>query len=257
MNAADFLTFRTQLTDNLTTIDCVTGVAFVGSAAETSRADEWSDHDFFVFTTTGTAESLRQDISWLPNHGDIALFVRETEHGLKVIYTSGHVLEFAIFEDDWELSGVNSYEVTLDRGSISERLKMAQARSFPKPLNVGREFSLFLANLLIGTGRYRRGEVLSSRQFINGFCLNSVIKLVCALLPAEPSALYSHDNQNSSRRFEIAYPQMAQELEEIQRMDPERSAHAMLEFVIQNLLGHFDQNRVSQISAIKARLDWP
>ena len=256
MNPEDFANFRKNLKDNLNQIETVTGLAFVGSAADTSRADEWSDHDFFVFTTDGNAEELRQDLTWLPTYGDIALFVRETEHGLKVIYNHGHVLEFAIFEDDWELSGVNLFEVTLDKARIAERMATAQARSIPKPVDVDRELSLFLAHLLIGTGRFRRGEILSARQFINNFCVNSVVRLVTELIPSSTDSGHLTDNQNPFRRFEVHYPKVARDLETIQRMDLEDAAHALLELVTENLAVHLKQQHFTQIAVVKKRLGW-
>ena len=256
MNTTDFLYFRELLTDNLRNIESVTGLAFVGSAAEYARADEWSDHDFFVFTTDGNAEALRQNLTWLPNHDEIALFVRETEHGLKVVYLNGHVLEFAIFEDDWELAGVNSYEVTLDKTHIEKRMADAQVRSIPKSIDVEREFSLLLAHLLIGTGRFRRGEMLSARQFINNFCLNSVVRLATQLCPAAPNSDTSVDNQNQFRRFEIRYPKLAQELEVIQRMDLENASVALLELVSKNFAEKLGQKYLDQISVIKTRLGY-
>ena len=256
MNPEDFQNFRKNLKDNLNQLETVTGLAFVGSAADTSRADEWSDHDFFVFTTDGNAEGLRQDLTWLPDYEDIVLFVRETEHGLKVIYNDGHVLEFAIFEDDWELSGVNLFEVTLDKSSIAERMAEAQARSVPKPIDVDREFSLFLANILIGTGRFRRGEIISARQFINTFCVNSVVRLVTELIPSSTDSGNATDNQNPFRRFEVRYPTLARDLETIQRMDLEDAAHALLELVAENLAGHLKQQHFTQIAVVKKRLGW-
>lgn len=256
MNTTEFLNFRERLKTNLNAIDSVTGLAFVGSAADNSRADEWSDHDFFVFATDGHAEALRQDITWLPDYADVALFVRETEHGLKVIYNNGHVLEFAIFEDDWELSGVNAFEVTLDKAIIMDRLAAAQTRSIPKPLNPDREFSLFLAHLLIGTGRFRRGEILSASQFINSFCLNSAIRLVTALCPPAYGSEDSSDNQNPFRRFEVRYPQFAHELAALQRMDVESAARAMLELVTAALADRLDQGHLEQVSVVKKRLNW-
>lgn len=256
MNPEDFQNFRKNLKDNLNQLETVTGLAFVGSAADTSRADEWSDHDFFVFTTDGNAEGLRQDLTWLPDYEDIVLFVRETEHGLKVIYNDGHVLEFAIFEDDWELSGVNLFEVTLDKSSIAERMAEAQARSVPKPIDLDREFSLFLAHLLIGTGRFRRGETLSARQFINTFCVNSVVRLVTELIPPSTDSRDTADNQNPFRRFEVRYPEMSNELEAIQRKDLESAALELLGFVKRNLAGHLKQQQIAQIAVIEDRLGW-
>ena len=96
MNTTEFLNFRERLKSNLNHINSVTGLAFVGSAADTSRADEWSDHDFFVFTSDGHAEALRQDITWLPDYDDIANAI---VHGLttylaeqKMIFEPAHVL---------------------------------------------------------------------------------------------------------------------------------------------------------------------
>lgn len=256
MNTADFLNFRELLKNCLKQFDFVTGLAFVGSAAETSRADEWSDHDFFVFTTKGQAETLRQVQTWLPDHTEIALFVRETEHGLKVIYNNGHVLEFAVFEEDWELSGVNSFDILIDKAATKERLEAARVRSIPMPIDVDREFSLFLANLLIGVGRFRRGENLSARQFINNYCLNSVVRLVTTLCPASPGFENSSDNQNLFRRFELRFPKLAQDLESIQLTDLETGARQLLELVIENLTQPLDQKKQFQISVIKNRLGW-
>ena len=256
MNTTEFLNFRERLKTNLNAIDSVTGLAFLGSSADISRIDEWSDHDFFVFATDGQAEALRHDITWLPDYDDIALFVRETEHGVKVIYNSGHVLEFAVFEDDWELSGVNAFEVTLDKASILDRLSAAQVRSIPKPLDVDREFSLFLAHLLIGTGRFRRGEILSASQFINSFCMSSVVRLVTELCPTVPDSDELADNQNSFRRFEARYPKLAQELAALQRMDVESAACAMLEIVTATLADHLNQGHLEQVSVVKKRLNW-
>lgn len=256
MNTEEFINFKEQLKVKLDQIDSVTGLAFVGSAAETSRADEWSDHDFFVFARDGKAEDLRQNLAWLPDFESVRLSVRETEHGLKVIYQNGHVLEFAIFEDDWELSGVNTYEVTLDKQSIEKRLKDAQARSIPNPIDFDREFSLFLAHLLIGTGRFRRGEILSARQFINSFCVNSVVRLVSALNKSASGSDSLSDNQNPFRRFEVRHPNVAKGIECVHLMDVESAASSLLQLAVENLSEQLEQKHFEQIEVIKQRLGW-
>ena len=88
-----FLDFSNRLTASLLERQNVLGLVLVGSTADTSRVDEWSDHDFFVVTEPGSAESLRQDLSWLPDHEQIIMSPRETDHGLKVVYQNSHVLE--------------------------------------------------------------------------------------------------------------------------------------------------------------------
>lgn len=52
-----FLEYSSELSSALEKRDEVIGLVFVGSTAETSRVDEWSDHDFFVVTKSGFAES--------------------------------------------------------------------------------------------------------------------------------------------------------------------------------------------------------
>ena len=84
-----FLDYSEQLRANLDQHPSVIGLVFLGSAADPSRADEWSDHDFFVITAEGFAESLRQNVEWLPNFESVEIAVRETDHGLKVVYQDG------------------------------------------------------------------------------------------------------------------------------------------------------------------------
>ena len=48
-------------------------------------------------TEDAEAEPMRTTLDWLPDHPRIAICVRETAHGLKVVYDSAHVLEFAVF----------------------------------------------------------------------------------------------------------------------------------------------------------------
>ena len=256
MNKTEFLRFGEELKHNLDGVDSVIGLAFVGSAADVERADEWSDHDFFVFTTDGNAEALRQNLEWLPDYDHIAFWIRETEHGLKVIYQSGHVLEFAVFEPAWEVSGVNAYEVVLDKAQIEQRMKDAQTRSVPRPVDVDRECSLLLAHLLIGIGRYRRGELIAANQFITSFCVGSVIKLADVLCAASPGSQDSVDNQNPLRRFEQRHPQLARDLDRIQRMDLETNGQELLRLADQHFGPHLSEQQVEQMTVVKTRLGW-
>ena len=90
----------------------ITGLVLMGSTADRSRVDEWSDHDFAVVTDTERVEELRGDLSWLPRHARIVASVREHHDGFKAIYDDGAVIEFAVtdlsglstfFANDWEV----------------------------------------------------------------------------------------------------------------------------------------------------------
>jgi hypothetical protein len=48
-----YLDFQNSLIQNLCEHPDVLGLVFLGSSADTTRADEWSDHDFFVVTHSG------------------------------------------------------------------------------------------------------------------------------------------------------------------------------------------------------------
>lgn len=256
MNFETFLNFRTQLRDNLRQRPEVTGLVFLGSAAELSRVDEWSDHDFFIFTLNEYCEQFRRDLTWLPDHEEISIAVRETDHGLKVVYRNGHVLEFAIFDEVWQVLGVNDFEVLLDTCDITERLTRAKVNSVPKLFDADRELSLFLSHLLIGVGRSRRGELLSANQFINSFCISSALKLIEFFGSPLPGTEETRDNQNPFRRFEIRYPKFATEITKIQLLPIESAAKGLLELLEMSIGEKLNGEQLDQVAVVKARLNW-
>jgi hypothetical protein len=252
----DFQDFREQLKVNVENDDRVIGLVFLGSAADLSRVDEWSDHDFFLFVAPGTGEEFRQNLSWLPNNLQILLSPRETEHGLKVVYNDGHLLEFAVFDDELELYGVNAFEVVLDRGGVQERIEKAAERSQSKPKNFETEFEIFLAQILIGIGRARRGEVLSAGQFIRNFAPAKAMGLINEICTPQSGSEGTLDNQNASRRFEARFPEIARELEAAQQLDLESSGLALLEVTTRSLSSRLNSKNQASISGIKKRLEW-
>lgn len=252
-----FLIYRQELAESLDARNEVVGLVFVGSAADTSRVDEWSDHDFFVITKDGTAESLRQDLSWLPNFQDIAIQTRETAHGLKVVYRDGHVLEFAVFNDpELELAGANDFAVFIDKANIQARMEAIAAKSAPKPFQLDSEFELFLAHLVIGVGRFRRGETLIAGQQIRSYALNHVLGMVRFWKnPVAGSEKYQ-DNLNRYRRFEIQYPEEAALIEELLQSDVENCSIGLLKLIL-NLAGNsLEQTALEQVTVVKQRLGW-
>ena len=59
----------------------------------------------------------------MPDAGDLVLSYRETAHGLKALYRSGHLLEFAVFDpEELRLAKVNRYRVLFDRGGIADAM---------------------------------------------------------------------------------------------------------------------------------------
>lgn len=257
-----FLAYRESLRDNLLQLPQVIGLIFVGSAADTSRVDKWSDHDFFVVTTPGSAEAMRQDLSWLPHFEHIVLAPRETAHGLKVVFTDGRVLEFAIFEDaELELAGANDFAVFIDKANIQSRMEAIAKRSKPAEFDEVREFELFLCQLLIGVGRARRGEVLIAGQHMRSYALTNLLGLIRHWSKPKSGTGHLEDNLNRFRRFEKQYPAQAERIEALLEQDPEECAKGMLELVIETAGTNFEGNNLletagNQIATLKKTLDW-
>ncbi|MEI6649379.1 MAG: hypothetical protein WCO08_07040 [Actinomycetes bacterium] len=255
ITVASFLAFTDALINRAQKNEDVLGLVLVGSTAETFRADEWSDHDFFLIVKIGLGEKFRKHLSWLPNFEEIAFAPRETDHGLKVVYKNGRVLEFAVFEDpELELASVNSWAVPVDKTNIAERVQKIQKRTNPKFFTVEEEWSLFLATILIAIGRARRGELLIAGLGIRTRALNHALGLLRTAHPPQDNTAGLEDNLDRFRRVEIQYPNEAQVLNEIVELPVEQSAKALLEFVMN--LEMFTEAQLSWADVLKARLGW-
>lgn len=255
-----FLEYEKQLTSNLQEHPDVLGLTFVGSAADHSRIDEWSDHDFFVITVEGKGESLRQDLSWLPNHDQIAFRPRETAHGLKVVYQDGHVLEFAVFNDsELELASANDYLVTVDiTNNIEQRMQEIATRSAIKVKEAKYDpeaaYELLLCQLLIGVGRSRRGENLIASEHIRSWAVSALVGLIRFWEDPLQETVHLTDNLNALRRFEKQYPTYGLLIEQAQASTTEECAKAILQILINS--NHLSQKQKDQADVVSRRLGW-
>ena len=82
----------------------------------------------------------------------------------------------------------------VDKTDLTPRLEAIETRSrasAAKPFDRAKEFELFLALILIGTGRHRRGETLIAGQFIRSYALRNLLGLIRdahAPVPAPPAS---------------------------------------------------------------------
>jgi|tagenome__1003787_1003787.scaffolds.fasta_scaffold20908626_2 lincosamide nucleotidyltransferase len=233
MQADEYRAFTRDLAERLRADERAIGLVAVGSMADRDYApDEWSDHDFFVITPTGRQEELRNDLSWLPNGQRIALSLRETDHGLIVIYDHGHLLEFAVFDlEEIALAGVNRSRVLLDRGGVAERIEHVAANPRP-PRDDLFLFGKTLAAALVATGRGRRGETLSA-AFLVTWATTYLSRLLIKAVPSPDASIL--DGFDSLRRFERAYPKLGAELAAIVRLAPADAGPALLEVLDREL----------------------
>ncbi len=229
MHIDDYSRFSERLRERLEHDSRVLGLVALGSmSGEPPAPDQFSDHDFFVLTRSGEQERMRSDLSWLPDFEQIAHWYRETAHGVKVLYRSAHLLEFAVFDlAELELARVNRYRTLLDRGGIEDRLRALRdrtARELSPPDALWLSGQL-ITSLLIGADRYLRGERLAGRARL----LESVRYLLQLLAPAPADSL------DPLRRFEQTFPALGRELNAALAQSVPEAAARLLEIARREL----------------------
>ena len=223
----NFVDYQNQMVDKIRVNDDCLGLMFAGSAADLSRVDQYSDQDFYLIVRDGTSEAFRQDLGWLPRSEDIVLAPRETEHGLKVLYSDGTMLEFAVFEIGELPSHMapKDNRVVFDRGGVTEIIQQI-TKLEGKSFNPDSEDQLFLTLLQIGAGRIKRGEVIAGSQHIKSYALNHLLGLIRHFVPVPNPSL---DDLNRYRRFEKDYPELGREIASLVEGDSLTCAIGLLE----------------------------
>lgn len=246
--------FTRDLQNRLEDDPRVLGLVALGSMARRDQPpDRWSDHDFFVVVAPGTQESFRTDLGWLPRNDEVALSFRETAHGVKVVFRDGHLIEFAVFDpDELELARINRYRVLFDRERIGDRVAgvaEATARRATPPSDewlIGQ----FLTNILVGAGRYRRGERLSGRQLVTKSALAHLMVLLTKHTESPERAKL--DSLDPLRRFETVFPALARRIDAALGMEAPASALALLDIAVEALPGRIPE---AAVAAIRPLLD--
>lgn len=216
MERDDYDRFTAELADSLAGDPAVLGLVALGSmAAQDYQPDRWSDHDFYVVVPAQDAERFRTDLRWLPRQDRIVLAVRETAHGLKVLYDDAHLLEFAVFSpEELAASTAGRSRVLLDRGGVGEAVGRISTRVRPgdDPVDLRYEVAMFATNVLVGMGRHRRGERLSGRAHVEAWAVGHLLRAL-STLPSERADVL--DGLDARRRFELAYPDLGAELDDV------------------------------------------
>ncbi len=232
MDGREYEAFTERLRTRLAEEPDVLGLVALGSMSGVPPGpDAFSDHDFFVVVTEGAQERFRSDLSWLPDAPGLALSFRETAHGLKALWSSGHLAEFAVFSpEELAVARVNRYRVLLDRADLAER--MARVRSVSVAgaraavLDERWAVGMFLGSLVVGAGRWARGERLSGHQLVRSSALGHLVALLRAGLPPERAAIL--DDLDPLRRLEQAMPDAAGELIAALALPAPAAARALL-----------------------------
>lgn len=258
MQLDQYRAFTAALTETLARDPRVVGLIALGSMAEQDYApDRWSDHDFFVVTEPGAQEAFRRDLSWLPDHQRIAFWFRENIHALKVIYDTGHVMELVVFDEaEIEQAYANRYRVLIDRGDVTRRMAAAAARTAERQQQAGDDavdLGQFLVNLVVGVGRYYRGERLSGHTFVKVYAQDHLLRLLAKYVPAPQHSLL--DNLAPSRRFELVYPQLSTDLDNIALLPPPAAAVRLLDLAERGLLDRMPDFPVAGLAVVRRFLN--
>lgn len=256
MTPDEYQKFTQRLTANLEADERVLGLVALGSmAARDYQPDRWSDHDFFVVVPPGAQDTFRSDLGWLPDAGQVALAFRETAHGLKVIYRSGHLLEFAVFEpDELHLAGANRYRTLLDRADIEARMRAVVARTDEaSQVDDVALLGQVLTHLLVGVGRFSRGERLSAAEYVKNYALGYLLRLIHRHVPAEQGALL--DNLNPTRRFERVYPTLGAEINDVLAQPTLSAARLLLALAGRVLEGHMPDYPTEAVAVVARAID--
>jgi hypothetical protein len=234
----------------------IVGLVLCGSSAESGRRDQWSDHDFLMITADGTPEAYRTELDWLPDPDGIAFSFRETAHGLKALYRTGLLIEFAVF-DRAEFAGctLNHFDVAWDRADIAEIAAQVRDRSLsPRPVDRLGEFRLFLSLVYLGTGRARRGELLSANVMIRTYATEHLLRLARDLLPANRDA--DLDVLDVWRRFEQADAALASDVTVALARPVEQAARGLLDLADELLPTRWPDYPAADAIVVRNLLGW-
>ncbi|MGJ3237811.1 MAG: hypothetical protein ACFE0Q_03810 [Anaerolineae bacterium] len=253
MQADIYQQFTEQLIANLEADDRVKGLVLLGSTANQSHPpDQWSDHDFFVITDSGVQELFRTRFDWLPNSESIVLTVRETAHGLKVLYEDGHLLEYAVFDmTEISLAKANDYVIAFDRGEITTAMQKIVVQSSTMTYSAdqqARDAGLFLCLLVVGAGRVVRGEQISGQVFVRAYALSHLLRILIHMQGISDKS--SLDNLDIYRRFEHVFPQLGDEINAVLAGDTISVALGLLD-IYERALPHKENSPTDAINTVR------
>lgn len=238
--------FTRRLVAGLEADPRVVGVVGLGStAAADPPPDRWSDHDLWLVTEDGAQADYRGRIDWLPEAGEVVFWYRETEHGLGVVYRSGHLVEVAVFgRGELHVARANRARVLLDRGGVTEAIAALQARTAERVAAERPDpdwlFGQVAVGLIVASARWARGERLSAQRRLLD-AVGPLVRLLAGAVPSDGAALL--DDLDPHRRVERVWPALGAALDRAVLLPaPEAALHlvALVRSALPDLAGRRD-----------------
>ena len=231
MNATDFENYTERLRASLESVPGVVGLVTLGSTADPTFRDEWSDHDFWVITETGAQDSLVEDLSWLPDYQNILFEISHGKNRRTILFRNRHKVEFAVFDGSEVGSGkIERHQVLIDRDQVTELIANVYRETYRQAKL--RPEALENLCLLVWSAceLHARGELLHARQYLHGFAINQLLNLLYSETSDERK-----DALDPRRRLELRAPELAAELLELYSKPVPDAAFHLLEIVEREL----------------------
>ena len=191
--------------------DCL-GLLALGSAADLSRMDAYSDLDFFVIVKDGTVQRFLEDDAWLSACAPLAYRFRNTPDGHKALWEDGIYAESAVVD----VSTLASIPYTKGRWCFQREgmiLPDQPHRPLPDPRqDPAYAYNEALTNLLVGMMRYRRGERLAGARLIQ---VHAIDRLLATLEDPSGPLPPSVDPFSLDRRIEFRHPEIVPLLQDV------------------------------------------
>jgi|SRR5215213_2848306 len=227
----EFDDYTERLRVSLESVSQVVGLVTLGSTADPTFRDEWSDHDFWVITEPGTQDSLIEDLSWLPDYHNILLQVSHKPHGRTILFRNRHKVEFAVFDATEVNSGrIERYRVLIDRDHVAELIGNVHLETHRQAKLRPEAVENLCVLVWSAYELHARGEILHARQYLNGFAINQLLNLLHS-----ESADERRDALDSRRRLELRSPELAAELLDLYGKPVPNAALNLLDIVEREL----------------------
>jgi hypothetical protein len=128
MNSIDYQNFLNELISTLEADPRVWGLIALGSTADATSHDEWSDHDFWMITSPGVQSHYLDTYVWLPLAPNILMTVRHGVSYRTVLYRNQHKVEYAVLDPKETVGGkIDRFQVLIDHhdiGTLAESIKI-------------------------------------------------------------------------------------------------------------------------------------
>lgn len=236
MNSIEYQNFLNELISRLQADPFVLGLIALGSTADSTLRDQWSDHDFWIITSSGFQANYLDTFSWLPKADAILFTIRHGKSYRGILYENTHKVEYAVFDPTEAIGGkIERFDVLIDRQSIGSLAESIQRETLKqRELVLSRPDKLENLCWLLWTAceKSQRREHLSSQRYVQ-FAIDVFLDLLLIHHSLNKSEMV--DKLDPRRRLEKLNPELGKELRHIVTLDPAEAVVALLYLIEKEL----------------------